>query len=499
MSWPIRLGETPILDLRAHDAVVVIPGIMGSTLFDVTLDKHIWAVTRATGYAFRWRDRSLMAALAVTDDERSGKVGRVVATGLIGVAHMGSVFGGLEPYGPLVRDLQRLVHPAAVQEFAYDWRLHVGFNAIMLAEAMHGHLEDWRSNPEHERARRLDPDGSPARLVLVAHSMGGLLVQAMAGIPSALDQVRAVVTMGTPFFGSALALQLLATGTGAPLPLAPARLRRATRTMPGVHDLLPGYRCVRDGDDVRALLPSDVALIGADAELASEALTAAKSRVGLPLPGHRAVVGIAQDTPTSAEVADGVVTLHRHGYRRTADGELLRNEHTGELLRFDHGGDGTVFMEAAAPLGIETTPFAQQHGALPAAPSIRRLVTHLVSTGGRNRGTGLGNGRLGVNTPSVVSTGEPLRIDVHENDPDLDRIDPARVSCVVEDPARDDAVLRTLELLPKPGGNRKQLTTSITLDRGGLYRVSVSAGGDPVTRLVLVQARRNITEAEQLD
>ena len=499
MSSPIRLGETPILDVRAHDAIVIIPGIMGTKLLDVTLNKHIWAATRAAGYAFRWRDRSLMSALAVTDDERSGKVGRVVATDLIGVAHMGSVFGGLEPYGPLVRGLQRLVHPAAVLEFAYDWRLSVQFTAPLLAEEMHRHLEAWRGHSQQERARRLDPDGSPARLVLVAHSMGGLLVQAMAGIRGAFDEVRTVVTMGTPFYGSVLALQLLATGTGAPLPFAPARLRKVARTMPGVHDLLPSYHCTIEGDRVRKLRPSDVASIGADAELARDALTAASTRVGLPLPGHRAVVGIGQDTPTSVELSAGKVTLYRHGYHRRADGELMRNEHTGELLRFDHGGDGTVFVEAAAPTGSETDPFVQQHGALPAADSVTSLVTHLVRTGGRNRGAGLGSGRLGVDTPSVVPCGEPLRIDVRENDPELDRIDPARLSCVIEEVARGDIAVRTIELLPEPTGDPKRLAALVTMDRVGLYRVVVSGGGDPITRLIMVQEPADIAEAEQLD
>jgi hypothetical protein len=488
-------SETPILDVRSHDAVVVIPGIMGSDLHDLTLGKRIWGADRAAGYAFRWRDRSLMMALAVTDEERSGEAHRVKAKNLVGVPHLGSVFGGLEPYGTLVRALQWLIHPDAVLTFAYDWRLSVAFNAPPLAEEMHRHLAEWHRHPEHERARRLHPDGSPARLVLVAHSMGGLLVQAMAALSGALDDVRAVVTLGTPFYGSVLALQLLATGDGAPLPLAPTRLREVARTMPGVYDLLPSYRCLRRGDDVVALQSSDVASVGGDPELAKVALAAAQARVALPLPCHRAVIGVGQTTPTSMEIADGHVTLRPYGYRRHADGELMRNEHTGELLRWRYGGDATVFTEAAAPVGTETAPFAQQHGRLPGAGSIQEVVTRIVGDGGRNLGAGLGDGCLGLDTPSVAVVGEPLRISIRENDPKLDEIDPARLSCLIENPAQEDEPVATVDLPARPGNDPRTLEAEITLNRTGLFRIVVSGGGDPITRLLLVQTPEDAADA----
>src|SRR5262249_57276154 len=110
-----------------------------------------------------------------------------------------------------------------------------------------------------EQARAVRPDGRPGRLVLVAHSMGGLVVRAMAAIPGAMDRVRAVVTLGTPFEGAAKAAVILNSGRGGPVPLPRRRMRRLAATMPGVHELLPTYRSVDDGDDVRRLTPADVA------------------------------------------------------------------------------------------------------------------------------------------------------------------------------------------------------------------------------------------------
>ena len=67
------------------------------------------------------------------------------------------------------------------------------------------------------------------------------------------SQVRTTITLGTPYYGSVKAAAILNTGRSAPLPSR--RLRALARTLPGVHDLLPSYRCIDDGDAVRRLIP----------------------------------------------------------------------------------------------------------------------------------------------------------------------------------------------------------------------------------------------------
>src|SRR5215475_2818401 len=179
-----------------------------------------------------------------------------MAAGLLRAPAWAPWLAGVEPYVDLVEGVTGVVgDPAAVLEFGYDWRLPVQHHAARLAECANRHLDDWLAHPRHEQARAVRPDGRPGRLVLVAHSMGGL-------------GVRAVVTLGTPFEGAAKAAVILNSGRGGPVPLPRRRMRRLAATMPGVHELLPTYRSVDEGDGVRRLTPADVAGLGGDPDLA---------------------------------------------------------------------------------------------------------------------------------------------------------------------------------------------------------------------------------------
>jgi len=180
-----------------------------------------------------------------------------MAAGLLRAPAWAPWLAGVEPYVDLVEGVTGVVgDPAAVLEFGYDWRLPVQHHATRLAECANRHLDAWLAHPRHEQARAVRPDGRPGQLVLVAHSMGGLVLRAMAAIPGAMERVRAVVTLGTPFEGAAKAAMILNSGRGGPVPLPRRRMRRLAVTMPGVHELLPTYRCVDEGHDVRQLTPA---------------------------------------------------------------------------------------------------------------------------------------------------------------------------------------------------------------------------------------------------
>jgi hypothetical protein len=315
--------------------------------------------------------------------------------------------------------------------------------------------------------------------------MGGLVVRALSAISGATDEVRTAVTLGTPFHGSIKALELLAHGRGVPLPLPQERLRDVARTMPGVYDLLPSYRCRRVGDDVIALSPADVLSVGGDSELAADALTAGERLADMHIPGHVLVAGMAQPTSQSVELRAGTVRACQFGYRRTDDGELIRDA-IGRPLQIDYAGDGTVYLNAARLPGVRAETLAQQHGALPRTRSILGRIRGLVVDEGVDLGATLGESLIGLDIPDVVSVGKPLSIVVREGDPEHDRIDPARVTCVVQD-AENDEVIRK-PLAAPDGADRKSLAIGITLDTAGLYRVAVSGGSDPVTKLVLAMA-----------
>ncbi|MFE1308670.1 esterase/lipase family protein [Streptomyces sp. NPDC058755] len=474
----IPRDRPPVRPVATHDAVLVVPGIMGTELYEAATGRMLWGMAKVAEYAARWDLDKGMDALALTEDERAGRLGRVVPGRLLRTPAWMPLTDGFEPYTPLVKSLRKVAaHRDAVAEFGYDWRLPVEHNARLLADAVDRHLTAWRAHPACVAARDRAPDQRPARIVLVAHSMGGLLTAALALIPGAVDEVRAVLTVGTPFHGAVKATEILNSGRGM-LGLPAKNLSRLARTLPGVHDLLPSYRCLDTGDDVVALTPSDVESIGGDHELARDAFELHARLDKATLPGHRIVEGTAQPTTQSLRIRDGVVEARHVGYDRHDDGELLRDG-IGRLVEFDHGGDGTVYRYSTTHGDVDTYSVAQQHAALAVTGSVVDFAQGLL-TGGR-RGARLGGTDVGLDLPDRVPVGTEFEVVVRTEQ------DPGRVSCLVEDAGAEmlqDPVRRPV-LMPVPGRDGV-LGARVRLDAPGLYRVKVGGGGDPVTRLVMV-------------
>lgn len=447
------------------DAVVVVPGIMGSELYDTVLDRYIWGL-RPGWYARAWGPAGTgLAPLAPTEEELTGDTGRVRATGLLAVPAFAPVFAGVEPYTPLVRALRELVrHPAAVLEFPYDWRLPVAHNAGLLAEAVHRHLVAWRAHSGR----------SDARVVLVAHSMGGLLCEALAAIPGAIDGVRAVLTLGTPFDGAAKSAALLGSGAGAPFPLPAQRLRAVAVRMPGIYDLLPGYRCVDEGDTVRRLTPADVAGLGGDVGLAAAAFEQRDRRTRGSLPEHRALVGVEQPTVASLTLRDGLATGHPYTFEPDEDGELVRDRN-GVLRRRPGLGDGTVPRDSALPRhGVDPMPLAQQHATLAHSAEAITVVRDFVRHGTMSERPRLGFGDVGVSLPDVVRPGI-------EWTATLTGIEVQHATVSATD------VETGMETQGVPHRRGDAVFAAVTLPRPGLYRVRVTGGTTPVSQLVLAE------------
>lgn len=454
---------TPVSRRLTSDAVVVVPGIMGSELYDTVLERYIWGL-RPGWYARAWSPRGTgLEPLAPTEEELVGDTRRVRATGLLKVPAFAPVFAGIEPYTPLVTAIRQVVrHPDAVLEFPYDWRLPVGLTARSLAEAVQRHLAAWR-----RRSGRPD-----ARVVLVAHSMGGLVCEALGGIPGATDGVRAVLTLGTPFDGAAKAAVILGAGTGAPLP--PRRLRAVAVRMPGLYDLLPGYRCVDDGDDVRRLTPADVAGLGGDPVLAAAAFEQRASRNHTPLPGHRALVGVEQPTLASLTLADGLAAGHPYTFEPDETGELVRDPN-GVLRRRPGLGDGTVPRDSALPRhGIEPMPLAQQHATLAHSAEAITFVRDFLLHGTTAEHPRLGFGDVGVVLPDVVAPGV-------EWTATLTGIEATHAAVTATD------VETGAEVPGVPYRRGETVHAAVTLPVPGLYRVRVTGGTTPVSQLVLAE------------
>ncbi|ONH25416.1 hypothetical protein BL253_27755 [Pseudofrankia asymbiotica] len=436
---------------------------MGSELVEAESGRVLWGLRDPGWYVSAWTSGRSLKDLAVTEDERAGRYERVRATRLLTFAAFAPVLGGFEPYRRLSRTMVAdLFHPAAVLEFAYDWRLPVDHNAHLLANAAQRHLAAWRRHPAcDETLRRRAVDGD-VRLVLVAHSMGGLVTRKACADAGFAGLVRKVVTLGTPFFGAPKAVLMMGSGRGFPLPRA--RLRSLARALPGVYDLLPGYRCVRDGIGARRLTVPDVTSIGGDADLAAEAFSRRATIPDRRLPGHTQVVGAFQPTVQAVTIEAGQATGHRYTIL-PPDGGAGRTA--------DLGGDGTVPRESAESPGPGAVPLAQSHGALAASEDAMVVVRDTLD--GLRSGPWQGASELGLDAPDVIAAGRPFTVEI------TGAGRTGRASCSVFDAGTG---LRVATPVPRPGG--EALMGEVESLPPGLFWIQADGGGrSQVRRMVM--------------
>ncbi|MEU1520519.1 hypothetical protein ABZ490_51975 [Streptomyces sp. NPDC005811] len=138
---------------------------------------------------------------------------------------------------------------ANVVLFPYDFRLGVRHAAELLAADVHDRLKD------------LSPSEQAGRVVVVAHSMGGLVARYWLGPLEGWPLCRSLITLGTPHRGAPKALHLLANGVR----LAGVRLDGVSellREWPSVSELLPRYPMIWDAGASAPLYPHDLPLDG---------------------------------------------------------------------------------------------------------------------------------------------------------------------------------------------------------------------------------------------
>lgn len=443
----------------SRDAVVVLPGIMGSSLVEAESGDVLWGLDDAGWLINAWTTGTALRRLAVTDDERTGRTGRIRAVGLLRFPAFAPVLKGFEPYTALLTGIGRvLAHPDALCEFPYDWRLSVQHNAGELGRRVKWHLDRWRAHPA---------GSADAKVVLVAHSMGGLVARYFTQVLGGESDVRMTVTLGTPYYGAVKAAYILTSGRGTPVPLPHRRLRHLVRNMPGLHDLLPFYRCVDDGETARWLLPEDVADLGGDADLAAASHHRHDQLMDGPARSLRLLVGVEQPTMQSLSVDGGVATPFRHTCITDQTGRIQRRE--------DLAGDGTVFRRAAAAFDLPAGTLPQSHGAIAATEEAVSCVRDVLTND--TAGPPLGLGEIGIDVPDVMSVAEPLRITVTGTEA-------SGTSCRVFDAFTQRQV--AWPPLQELGG---VVTASVDLPGPGVYRVEVKGGGaSAVTEQVMAVA-----------
>jgi len=224
------------------DVVVVLPGIMGSVL--QRSGKDVWALS---GSALARGLVSLggsVKSLTLSEDsaEATSLDDGISATALLPDTHLLPGLWKIDGYTKLTKTLRNefdLRPGENYFEFAYDWRRDNRAAARRLATLSRQWLRAWR-------AKSGNPD---ARLILLAHSMGGLVSRYFLEVLEGWRDTRTFVTFGTPYRGSLNALNFLVNGmkkTAGSLTLID--LSTMLRSFTSIYQLLPIYPCYDAGD-----------------------------------------------------------------------------------------------------------------------------------------------------------------------------------------------------------------------------------------------------------
>ena len=215
------------------DVVVILPGISGSAL--AKNGTEVWGTAVDTiARAIATRGDSIRSlALGAPDDPNIDDLGDgVEATHLIPDVHMIPGLWKIDGYSGLRARLQTALELELNRnlfDFPYDWRRDNRVSGRKLQCLCHSWLQNWRETSGN----------SDAKLVLVGHSMGGLVARYFLEVLGGWKDTRALITFGTPYRGSLNAVGYLANGYAKSIGPLDIDLSETLRSFTAVYQLLP--------------------------------------------------------------------------------------------------------------------------------------------------------------------------------------------------------------------------------------------------------------------
>jgi Lecithin:cholesterol acyltransferase len=451
------------------DVIVLIPGITGSVL--TKHKKTVWAPQAgAAARAFFSGADSIRSLELDGDDPEIDDLGDgVEATGLVQDLHLIPRLVKIDGYTALRRALFERLRLAAGEnyfEFPYDWRR----DNRVAARKLGIKVEQWL-----KRRRQSHPS---AKVVLVAHSMGGIIGRIYLEMMEGWRNTRRLVTFGTPYSGSLTALDSIANGFSVGKWFLKTDLSETLRSFTSVYQLLPSYRCFLNSetsewvylDKVDGGLPNCDPGRLADAMDLHRAIRAAvdanragnyEGSGGYDL---RPLIGDWQDTKYSARLDDGVVTFSQ---AREPD---------------ETGGDGTVPTVSAIPheyLESRTNVVFvnEKHGSLQNNPFSSDNLASLLHMVVAAPVFPAPDALLAVEAEDAAE-GEPVTVRAKASVPDRS------LACRIQELAT--GAVKTVPMAKDPHDDHRATLTIPPLPEGD-YRVTVSGPGvNPVTDLFSV-------------
>lgn len=262
-----------MLKTQMRDLIVVLPGITGSILQKNGLD--VWTPShRAILDLIRTWGESLEQLRLEGDDAEIDDLGDgIVATRLVPNAVLLAGLVKIDGYTTLSKTIkERFVvidgtnapadkksHPPPNYfEFAYDWRRDNRYSARRLKQLIDLRLPAWQ-----------DYAGKDAKVILIAHSMGGLIARHYLEVLGGQENCKLLISLGTPYAGSLKALDFLANGFRKFFVDFSAITDPCT-SFTSIYQLLPIYNVINTDTGCKKV--SEVTLDGVRPKMAQQAL-----------------------------------------------------------------------------------------------------------------------------------------------------------------------------------------------------------------------------------
>lgn len=385
------------------DVIVLLPGILGSVLSKG--GKDVWGLSAGSVTRALMSLGNNVQDLALPNDaDRPDFDDGVTAPALLQDTHLIPWLWKVDGYTLVADTLRASFELEAGRnyfELPYDWRLDNRFAARKLQRLSQQWLKDWRQRSgNHE-----------ARLILIAHSMGGLVSRYFLEVLEGWRDTRLLITFGTPYRGSLNALNFIANGFARQIGfLKLLDLSDMLRSFTSVYQLLPIYPCYDPkGNGKYVYLHEATNIPNLDAARVTKAFDF-HNEIRNAVDRHyrdeeylrnryriHPVVGTYQPTLQSAVWNGSAV-------------EVLP-EYEGE----DLGGDGTVPRVSATPIEMSQSHaevfVAGQHAALQNAESVLFHLRGLLGDQGINLDTFKAiKGSTAVEVADAYATDEPITL-----------------------------------------------------------------------------------------
>lgn len=378
------------------DVIILLPGIMGSAL--AKDGKSIWDVGVGALSRALFSLGGSVQDLALSSDASTGD--QVTPTHLLANVHMIPYLWKIDGYSGLVEFIRSKFEVTTGEnffEFPYDWRLDNRISAQRLSSVAKEGLEKWRSHY---------PD---ARLILITHSMGGLVARYFLEALGGWRDTKMLITLGTPHRGSVKALDFLVNGLSKKFgPVTLLDLTKFVRSCPSVYQLLPIYPCVGETEE-------DLKRIDEMEELGELDMDRARAGIEFHREIERAVEANSKNVvyQSSRYKLLPMVGTYQPTFLSallTRDGIKPIETYKGETML---GGDGTVPRLSATPIELSKakveTFVACPHAGLQNFDPVRVQIRSALGDVDISEIKASGAEAISLKMADVFSSGEPFQ------------------------------------------------------------------------------------------